>query len=257
MLAKLSTIETIICLVIAAIFVIVCFKPGLEGFKNAVVANDLGPDTNRGITLTLMGAVISAQIISVGVASAGNVLQSKRASKVAIGIYVVAYGLLQIFFSICFFRLFPEIVNSDIPTLDIADASGSSFLPLAYQIMLVLAFLSTGPVYLFSLSDRWYKAGFWQKLKGENLLKKNEKVRFALVMVVVLGIGYAVANLGFRFIIVEIVPKQWVFYCVMLAIPMGIIAPLRVKRMRKELKETGHITTAAEKRAAQIKENSK
>ena len=250
-MAKLSTIETIICLVIAAIFVIVCFGPGLENLGKAISENDLGPDTGKGLKLVVMGCFIACQNISVGIASAGNVLKSKSDTKVAIFTYVILYGLLQVLFGVCFFRLYPDIVSSSVPTLDVAKASGSAFVATSYPIMLLFAFLSTGPLYLFSLSDRWSKAGFWNKLDENNTLRKNDNIRFTIVLIIVLAVAFAVAKLGFRFIMVEIVPRQWLFYCIMLAIPMGIFAPSRVGHMRKELAETGHVTSAAEKRAAE------
>lgn len=251
-LAKLSTLETVICLLIALIFCIICFRPGWEGFLTAMEANDLGPATGRGIWLVIMGIFIATQTISVGIASAGNVLRSKRDTKVAVFTFAILYGLFQMLLGVCFFRLWPDIVQSSIPTLDIATASGNGFLSVAYPIMLLAAFLSTGPVFLFSLSDRWAKAGFWNKLKDTSVLKTKFNARFVLMLVLVLAFSTSIALMGFRFIMVNVIPKQWIFYCVMLAVPMGIIAPFRVSKMRRELAETGHIATAAEKRAAKL-----
>lgn len=248
LLVKLSTIETVICIVIAAIFVIVTFAPGMDAFKGFVASNDLGPNTSQGISLSIMGLFIACQNISVGVASAGDNLQSKKATKVAIVTYALLYGGLQILFSICFFRLYPEIVESNMPTLDIANASGNAFIVLAYPIMLLMAFLSTGPVFLFSLSGRWASAGFWNKLKDTNVLKKNETIRMTLMVIIVLTVSTAIAFAGFRFLMVYVIPKQWLFYLIMLAVPMGVFGPVRVSRMRKELKETGKVMSAAEKR---------
>lgn len=251
LLAKCGTFLTIVILAIAALFVVCLIGPGIEAYKVVLATRHVYSSIGSATWIVLQNAMVSVSCAAVLTASAKGYLHSSKHSLATSVLACLMMGGFFVLFALVLFRGYPDIMTSNMATLDIVSQSGNTFLEVFYPIMLLAAFISTGPAYIFSVADRWCHADFWKKVNENNILRKNGTIRMTVMVMVFMCIVAAISSLGFNFIMTQIVPKQWIFYLIFLVFPLCFIAPIRVRRMRKELKKTGSVVTATDRRAAE------
>lgn len=128
----------------------------------------------------------------------------------------------------------------------IENLPGAAFVKAAYPILLMCAFVTTGPNFLFNQTERWSNAGFWRGIKDSNPFS-NMKLRRFVVALIYLAICFVLAVRGFGFVTNTLMPALS-YGWILLLVVFGIATPIRVRKMRREYEKTGHVTTAAELR---------
>lgn len=169
---------------------------------------------------------------------------------------VLATGvlLMLVYFGMSFllFGRYPDNLGAEIFTLEAVQAINDPLIQVLYPILLFAAFLSTGPVFVFSVTDRWASFRMWDRLKESNVFRKKPLARKALVGGLFIAVSMYISTYGFGFVThYMFVFTSWAFlpFCF---IPVVFLVPLRVRRMRKELAATGKVTTAASIREKEV-----
>lgn len=181
-------------------------------------------------------------------------LASKHDTKMVVAI--TGFFLVIVYFCMSFVLLgrWPGNLGAEIFTLEAVQALNDPLIQVLYPILLFCAFISTGPVFVFSLTDRWSSLSFWDRLKKDNIFRAKPKFRRACVGAVIVAAALYISTYGFGFVThYMFVFTSWAFlpFCF---IPVVFFVPFRVRKMRKEYAETGKITTAASIREAEAEQ---
>ena len=139
----------------------------------------------------------------------------------------------------------PGNLDSVIYILEATNAIGLTIIQFVYPILLFACFTSTGPVTIFSQADRWSQAKIWERIPAGSWLRKHNKAILGFFFVI---LAYFMANSGFGFVTGWLQVRVAYFWLVLLAIPVSVMAPIRVVKMWKEQKMTGKVLTVEEKR---------
>lgn len=163
--------------------------------------------------------------------------------------------LMVVYFGMSFllFGRYPGNLGAEIFTLEAVQSLDNSLIQVLYPILLFCAFLSTGPVFVFSIVDRWSSFKLWDRLSENSAFRKKPALRRVLVGGLFIAVSMYISTYGFGFVThYMFVFTSWAFlpFCF---IPVVFLVPIRVRRMRKELAETGKVTTAASIRAKEAK----
>ncbi len=132
----------------------------------------------------------------------------------------------------------PGNLQAPIYILEASDAAGESAVTLLYPLLLAACFASTGPVMLYTQSQRWAEHPIWSNLKKDNLFRKY---RFAVSAACFSSVSCILAQFDFHTITGVIqVGASW-FWLILFAVPVSLICPIRVKYLRRkaESKKSG------------------
>ena len=198
-----------------------------------------------GIWLALSAWGQQASLVNVTV-STWTGLESKRDVKKTVFIGVILLLIVKFGLTMLLQGRWPGNLSAPIYILEATSAAGSKIIAVLYPILLAACFISTGPVCIYAQTDRWSKHSFWEKMSDGNWFKKH---RVALCTLFFAGIGFLLAQFDFNTITGVIQVYAAYFWLLLFGIPISIICPLRVRRMRREKAETGKIMLAEDRRA--------
>lgn len=241
--------------VVIVLTILVVLAIGIPEFLPAVI--EVQKNRTMGEGYTIAGGIWlavsawgqQASLVNVSV-STWTGLDSKKDVKKTVILGVLMLLIVKFGLTVLLQGRWPGNLNAPIYLLEATDAVGSTFITVVYPILLAACFISTGPVMIYTQSDRWSQHSIWDKLPDTNWFKKH---KFAVCTTFFAGVGFLLAQFDFNTItgVIQVYAAYlWLF---LFGIPISIICPLRVRRMRKELAETGKVTTAEERN--KMKEN--
>jgi uncharacterized membrane protein YkvI len=252
----LSSFSTFMSAIMVAITLFVLALGLAKGIPAtaAVLADHTMPEGK-----TMSGAIWTAilfmssstcTIIALPKACEGQLRSSSDTKRVIL----VGGALLMVFFigmTVVLFQGYPDILGASMPMLSLLDIFQSPFLNGAYPILLFAAFTTTGPVFIYNQTNRWSSVKAWNKLSDDSILKKNMLARNLVVGILFLALTYFYSTFGFQFVIQTLLRNQAILWIPVFFLPLCLWVPVRVKKMHRELAETGHVTTVVEYRLAE------
>lgn len=258
LLAKVQMVLSACIIGVVIYFLIIGVPANFDASMSRITGNMLGDgDVYGSLAWALMYVVLFvamqfSNLSSMPAAIKGR-LHSKHDTKKVIAITGVF--LIIVYFAMSFVLLgrWPENLTAEIFTLEAVQALNDPLIQVLYPILLFCAFISTGPVFVFSLTDRWSSLAFWDKMDEKNILKRNVSLRRGLIGAIILAVALYISTYGFGFVThYMFVFTSWAFlpFCF---IPMVFIVPFRVRKLRNEARE-GKLVTANEIRAAEAAE---
>ncbi|MDO4399742.1 MAG: hypothetical protein Q4D27_02195 [Coriobacteriia bacterium] len=258
LLAKVQMVLSACIIGVIIYFLIIGIPANFDASVSRITNNMLGDgDVYGSLAWALMYVVLFvamqfSNLSSMPAAIKGR-LHSKMDTKKVVAI--TGFFLIIVYFAMSFVLLgrWPENLGAEIFTLEAVQALNDPLIQVLYPILLFCAFISTGPVFVFSLTDRWASLAFWDKMDEKNILKRNVSLRRGLIGAIILAIALYISTYGFGFVThYMFVFTSWAFlpFCF---IPMVFIVPFRVRKLRNEARE-GKLVTANEIRAAEAAE---
>ena len=257
-LAKLQTLLSVLIIGVIIYFLIIGIPANFDASMSRITNNMLGDGDVYGsfawalMYVVLFVAMQFSNLSSMPAATKGRLHSKMDTKKVVLftGIFLVI-----VYFAMSFVLLgrWPDNLSAEIFTLEAVQALNDPLIQVLYPILLFCAFISTGPVFVFSLTDRWASLAFWDKMSEKVILKRNVKLRRAFIGAVILAVALYISTYGFGFVThYMFVFTSWAFlpFCF---IPMVFFVPFRVRKMRQEA-AAGTLTTANEIRAAEALE---
>lgn len=197
----------------------------------------------------LFGA-LQTQVVTTIAPACEGIIRTKRDSLLASAVGFICLFITMVPLSLLLLGRWPG--NLDGTSIYILEAvqnlEGASIIKILYPVLLVCAFITTGPNYIFNQTERWSEANFWNKIKNENSIFQKHTVRKLIVMVIYVAISFLLAVKGFGFVTNTLMPLLSYGWLITLIV-FAITVPVRVIKYRKELAANGCIVTSAEKRA--------
>lgn len=247
MIQAIGTVLTVLIIAIIAVVLVI----GIPKFWPQVVHIQQNHIMGEGYTiLGGIGLAFSAwgqqaSLVNVSV-STWTGLKNKNDVKKAVIVGVILLLVVKFGLTLLLQGRWPGNLDAPIYILEATNAAGSTMITLLYPILLAGCFISTGPVMIYAQTDRWSKHKFWDKLSEGNLFRRH---KVALCTIFFTGIAFLLAQFDFNTITGVIQVYAAYFWLFLFGIPISIICPLRVRRMRKEQEKTGKITLAEDRRA--------
>ena len=167
-------------------------------------------------------------------------VKSLRDSLKAVLFGFVCLFITMVPISLLLFGRWPENLESGtaIYVLEaIEHLEGAAFIKAAYPLLLASAFVTTGPNYIFNLSERWSKISLWDNLKNpKNPLKKLWFRKFS-VAALFCAVCVVMAVNGFGFVTNTILPLTGYGWFVIFLI-FAIFVPIKVIRSYSHSKKS-------------------
>ena len=111
-----------------------------------------------------------------------------------------------------------------------------AFLKIAYPLLLASAFITTGPNYIFNLSERWSSITLWDKFKNPNTPLKKLWLRKFIIAVLFCAVCVAMAVNGFGFVTNTILPLTSYGWFAIFII-FALFVPVKVMKNYRKLKK--------------------
>ncbi len=256
LLAKVSLTLTVCMVAIVVYFLIVGvpanFEAAAENWNNRIAGgigledSELYQSTAWAFMYVVLFVAMQFSNLSSMPAALKDRLGSPRHTKIVVACTGTLLTIVYFGMAFVLFGRYPDNIGAEIYTLEAVANTGDTLLQTVYPLLLFCAFISTGPVFVFSFTDRWSSFTQWERLSPNNILRKKHWVRRVLVGGIFVAISMYISTYGFGFVTHYLfVFTSWAFlpFCF---IPVVFLMPLRVRRMRKEMKEKGYVVTANE-----------
>lgn len=247
-LGQASSILSFLIIIMVVYFLAVGIPANWGNAMRNIANQVMGEGVYSSIGFAILFAVLftSIQISSLAsmpVAIEGK-LRSKRDTK---GVCLIAGTMLTIaFVGLCIVLLgrFPGNLSEEIFVLEAIQSLDNPLISFGYPLLLFCAFVSSGTVIVFAQSDRWTAANVWNNLQNDHILRRYPRIRKAVVAVLFLLLSFIFSIGGFGFVTQYLFVIVAVIYLPTVFFPVAVLMPLRVRRMRRELRQTGNTTTA-------------
>lgn len=237
LLEKIGTALTVVIVVAIVVVLGMCiprFWTGIvEVQRNRMMGE--GYTMSRAVWLMIAAWGQQCSCINTSVATNQN-LKTKDAVIKAVSIHIGLMAVVKIGLTVMLQGRWPGNLNAPIYILEATEAVGSAVIGILYPILLAACFVSTGPLNIYSNSTRWVNLKAWDKLKDENFFKKHRMLVCSVAFTV---LSYLLANFDFNFITGVIQVYASYLWLLLYAIPISIICPVKVRKLKKVLKNAG------------------
>lgn len=242
---------------VAAVIVVLCIgiPANWSSIVNNISTHAVGEGPKYGslgvaVWYVFLFASLQTQTASTMSVHCEGVINSKKDSlKAAVFAFVLLF-ITMVPLSLLLLGRWPgNLTGTSIYILEAIDnLEGAGFVKAIYPVLLMCAFVTTGPNFLYNQTQRWSSAKFWDKVSAKSVFSKENVKRFTVAVIYIL-ICLLLAVKGFGFVTNTLMPALSYGWFILFVV-FAIVTPIRVLRMRKEEKTTGHIVTASEKIAA-------
>lgn len=246
-----------ICMVAIVILVIVV---GLPANWDNIVYNWTNRTVGEGpkygslgwaIWYVILFAALQTQVLSTIAPACEGMINKKSDSLKASLVGFICLFITMVPLSLLLLGRWPGNLNgTSIFLLEaVQNLPAGGLIKILYPILLVCAFITTGPNYIFNQTERWSEAKFWTKITKEDSFFRKMNVRKFIVMVIYVGISFLLAVKGFGFVTNTLMPALSYGWLITL-VAFGIAVPVKVCAYRRALKNGKAIVTAEQRRTS-------
>ncbi len=179
-------------------------------------------------------AASQTQVVTIMAPACKGVIRSKKDTFLACAVGFLFLFVTMVPLSLLLLGRWPGNLNgTSVYILEaVQSLKGGTIVKILYPVLLVSAFTTTGPNYIFNQTERWSEAGFWNRIKNEESVFRKSSVRRIVAMTVYVGISFLLSVNGFGFVTNTLMPALSYGWMIMFVIFMFVV-PRKVQRLRK------------------------
>lgn len=238
LLERIGTALTAVIVVAIIVVLGVCIPRFWTGIMEAQRNRTMGEGYTMARAIWLMIAAWGQQSSCINTSVTTNHALKTRDSVIkAVAIHIGLMTVVKWGLTLMLQGRWPGNLDAPIYILEATEAVGSAAIGVFYPILLAACFISTGPLSIYSNAVRWTSSKIWDKLADGNLFKKHKKLTCAVVFTL---LSYLLANFDFNFITGVIQVKASYLWLLLYAVPVSIICPIKVKKLRRKISAMGY-----------------
>lgn len=237
LLEKIGTALTAVIVIAIVVVLGMCIPRFWTGIVEVQRSRMMGEGYTMVRAVWLMIAAWGQQCSCINTSVTTNqCLRTRDAVIKAVAIHIGLMAVVKVGLTVMLQGRWPGNLGASIYILEATAAVGSTLIEVLYPILLAACFISTGPLNIYSNSTRWVNLKAWERLPDGNFFKKH---RMLICCAVFTLLSYLLANFDFNFITGVIQVYASYLWLLLYAIPISIICPIKVKKLKKTLRSMG------------------